>query len=86
MLVCSPGEIDKRLKRERELYDGRVSEALKTGSKVPVSEGAIIFDEIKVAQKLQWNSQNDSLVGYALNREEMSSLRDIYELLDNNYK
>ena len=33
---------------------------------VPLSVGALIFDEVKVGMKLQWNSSNDSLVGYAM--------------------
>ena len=46
----------------------------------------IIIDEVKVAMRLQWNSKNDSLSGYSMTRDEMCSLRDVYQLLDTNYK
>ena len=36
--------------------------------------------------KIQWNSRDDGVVGYSMNREEMSSLRDVYELFDNDFK
>ena len=63
-LVCNPGEIEKRLRKDRELYDCRVSEALHQQKSIPLSEGALIFDEVKVSLKLQWNSHDDKLVGY----------------------
>ena len=62
MLVCGPGEVDKRLRKERELYDGIVSKAVgkqKMGDEnvsIPLSERSLIFDEVKVSMKIQWNS------------------------------
>ena len=53
---------------------------------VPLSAGAFIFDEVKVGMKLQWNSSNDNLVGYAMSREEMSSLSDVYEVLEDDFR
>ena len=68
-------EIDKHLKKERELYDTKVTEAKRTtDTPIPISDGVMIFDEIKIAMKLQWNSSNDSLVGYSMTRDELSSL------------
>lgn len=81
------GKIDEYLKKESELYNAQVSEAKqKQNVQIPLSEGILIFDEVKVSMNLQWNSRNDSLVGYSMTRDELSSLRDIYKLLDDNYK
>ena len=90
-LTCAPGEIDNRLQKERELYNGRAKEAMerkKINSQylLPLSLGVLVFDEVKVGMKVQWNSSNDAIIGYSMTREDMSSLRDIYELLDDDFR
>ena len=90
-LIDSPGEIDEKLMKERKLYDGRVKEAtqrqkMNKDFPIPLSKGVLIFDEVNVAMKIHWNSRDDTLIGYAMTRDEMSSLRDVYELLDDNFK
>ena len=42
-----------------------------------------MFDEVKVAARLHWNSHNDALVGHSMTAEEMTILCDVYERLDN---
>ena len=91
MLKCDAGNVDAYLKKERSLYDEMIKEAkerLKVipTTLIPLSNGALIFDEIKVTMQLQWNSSNDRLIGYAMTRDDMSSLRDVYELLGDNFK
>ena len=41
---------------------------------------------MNVSMKIHWNSRDDTLVGYAMTHDEMSSLRDVYDLLDDNFK
>ena len=36
------------------------------GLKPPLGEGVLIFDEVKVAMKVSWNSRNEELVGLAM--------------------
>ena len=79
------------MKKERELYDAQINEAKErqkviSSTTIPLSDGIVIFDEVKVSMNLQWNSRNDSLIGYTMTRDDLSSLRDVYELLDGNYK
>ncbi|XP_064388810.1 uncharacterized protein LOC135336868 [Halichondria panicea] len=62
-----PGEIVSRLKEEYDMYQLRKKEAKAQGKKAPLGEGALIFDEVKVRAKLQWNSSDNSLVGYGFN-------------------
>ncbi len=62
-----PGEIVSRLKEEYDVYQLRKKEAKAQGKKAPLGEGALIFDEVKVRAKLQWNSSDNSLVGYGFN-------------------
>ena len=75
------GECEKRLASERKKYDARI---LEHGEKVnpPLSKGVVIFDEVKVAAKLHWNSQNNEIIGHAMTTQEMSTMCDVYEKLD----
>lgn len=52
------------------------------GKPVPDGFGALIFDEVKVIAKVLYNCKDNSLVGYSMTHEEMSSLQDIYLHLD----
>ena len=46
-----------------------------------MGDGALIFDEVKVACQLMWNSRNNRLMGLAMTPQDISSLNDIYTLL-----
>ena len=76
------GEVESRLKEECDIYHQRQQEAKEKGKLVPLGEGSLIFDEVKVTAKLQWNSRDNSLVGYAMTGDEMASMNDVYQYLD----
>ena len=57
----------------------RVSEGKKESKK----EGVLIFDEVKVINRLMWNSRSQTLIGLSMRHDEMSSLGDIFRTLDN---
>ena len=48
---------------------------------MPQSDGVLVFDEVKVACQLMWNSRNQTLSGLAMTADDMSSLIDVYQLL-----
>lgn len=74
-----PGECAQSLAEERKLYDARIQWHRSSGAKFPpLSEGALIVDEVKVAAKMHWNSCDDSLVGHSLTADEMATLHDLY--------
>ena len=54
----------------------------KDGKPESKGDGVLIFDEVKVVSKLMWNSRSQSLIGIAMNHKELSSLADLYQLLD----
>ena len=60
----------------------RDSRKLKKRESWYLGEGSLIFDEVKVTAKLQWNSRDNSLVGYAMTGDEMASMNDVYQYLD----
>ena len=71
----APGECAKRLANERHHYNIKVQEHIHAGKpNPPLSEGALIADEVKVAAKLHWNSCDDSLVGHSMTTEELSRM------------
>lgn len=79
----APGECAERLANERHHYNIKVQEHLQAGKRnPPLSEGALIADEVKVAAKLHWNSRDDSLVGHSMTPLELSTLQDLYRTLD----
>lgn len=42
----------------------------------------LIFDDVKVISRLMWNSRSQKIIGLAMSPEEMSSLHDAYQLVD----
>ena len=57
-------------------------EQCRYGSKQePRSDGMLIFDEVKVACQLMWNSRSHQLMGLAMTHKELPSLNDICQLL-----
>ena len=51
------------------------------GKQEPKGDGALIFDEVKVACQLMWNSCNNQLMGLAMTSTDLASLNDIYKIL-----
>ena len=80
------GEIETRLKDESDIYQQRQKEAKEKGRLVPLGEGSLIFDEVKVTAKLQWNSRDNSLIRYVMTSDEMASMTDIYQFIDKDAK
>ena len=56
-------------------------EARKMGKQEPKGDGALIFDEVKVACQLMWNSRSHQLMGLAMTSRNLASLNDVYSLL-----
>ena len=78
-----PGSIQQRLKKCREDYDRMVEVQQEVKCKIQaICEGVLIFDEVKVGLGLQWSSRNDEFIGHTMNSSEMSTLHDVYEVLD----
>ena len=64
-------------------YVAYKSETLKLGKQEPKADGALIFDEVKVACQLMWNSRSNRLMGLAMTPQDLASLNDLYTLLKN---
>ena len=55
----------------------------KQGRKQPQGDGVLIFDKVKVACQLMWNSRNNQLMGLAMTHQEQALLLDIYKYINN---
>ena len=58
-----------------------IEESCKAGKQEPKADGVLIFDEVKVACQLLWNSRSHQLMGLAMTHADLSSLNDIYRIL-----
>ena len=77
------GEAESRLADERTKYDARVQAYTSTNQFTPpLCKGVLVFDEVKVAAKLHWNSRNGTIVGHTMTAQEMATLSDLYLKLD----
>ena len=77
-----PGASSQSIARQAKVYKSFQAEEVKQGKHEPTSDGALIFDEVKVVSSLLWNSRNQKLVGLAMTSKEQASLHDVYQMLD----
>ena len=49
------------------------------GKKESQKDGVLIFDEVKVINRLMWNSRSQKLIGLSMSSVEQSSLADVYQ-------
>jgi len=61
-------------------------ECKRLGKQEPKRDGALIFDEVKVACQLMWNSHSHQLMGLAMTSNHLASLNDVYPLLSDTSK
>ena len=60
-------------------------ENIKQEKKKPIGEGALVFDEVKIIDKLVWNIKGKMFVGVAISQEDYCQITDIFsESVDNN--
>ena len=57
------------------------SECQRQGKHVLQYDGVLVFDEVKVACQLMWNSRNQTLSKLAMTADDMPSLINVYQLL-----
>jgi len=55
--------------------------SIKSGKQEPKADGVLIFDEVKVACQLLWNSRSNTLMGLPMMSKDQASLNDVYKLL-----
>uniref|UniRef100_A0A1X7U160 Uncharacterized protein n=1 Tax=Amphimedon queenslandica TaxID=400682 RepID=A0A1X7U160_AMPQE len=52
------------------------------GKKESMKDGVLIFDEVKVINRLMWNSRSQTLIGLSMTHEQMASIGDIFQTID----
>jgi len=52
-----------------------MEESRTLGKQEPKADGVLIFDEVKVACQLMWNSRSHQLIGLTMTSDDLSSLK-----------
>jgi hypothetical protein len=78
--VCSLclGINQEYMLKQQKRYEEFKTEAIAEGRKQPLGEGALIFDEVKIIDKLIWNSKSERFVGVAMSSEEFPQICDLF--------
>ena len=84
--VHKPGVNEEYLMVQKQRYKEFCDDKEKQGAKRPLSEGALIFDEVKIIDKLVWNSKSETFVGVAMSKEDCSQIRDIFAKSDEHHE
>lgn len=78
-----PGANDRCIVDQIAAYMVFKEEVRRSGKLEPQGDGVLMFDEVKVACQLIWNSRNNQLIGLAMTHKDQASLQDIYTLINN---
>ena len=77
---------NERIAHAREKYDLMIAEKKKKGKKVPLSEGVLIFDEVKVEVKVHYHAKTGTYLGLSMSADELGSLHDVYQTLQQSHR
>lgn len=53
----------------------------KSGQKIPLSEGVLVFNEVKVGVKVQYHAMTGTFFGLSMSTDELGALHDVYQIL-----
>ena len=79
-----PGPVYYRFREEKRNYDSVTDFRRQMKLPLPLGEGALIFDEVKVSASIYWNAKSNKFIGHALSPDDMSSLHDVYQEIESN--
>jgi len=79
--IHEPGASARCISDQVSRYLAFREECKRLGKQDPKGDGALIFDEVKVACQLVWNSHSHQLMGLAMTSKNLVSLNDVYSLL-----
>ncbi len=77
-------EIQGYVQEQSNNYKKYKEELRRKGKKMPLGEGLIIFDEVRVTSKVKWSANGEKFFGLELTHEECPQLHDIYAAFDPN--
>ena len=76
------GSSHERMAKETDRFTSFKQQSVAEKKKEPKGDGVLIFDEVKVISRLMWNSRSQKIIGLAMSPDDMSSLHDAYQLVD----
>ena len=75
-MVEDPGPMYEWMEEEKTNYVELCKLKNAVNMPVPLHEGALTFDEVKVTANINLNAKSNKLIGHALTHDDMSSLQD----------
>ena len=76
-----PGASSHCIAEQVAQYINFKEQCRQSGKQEPKSDGVLIFDKVKVACQLMWNSHSHQLMGLTMTHKDQALLNDIYRLL-----
>ena len=73
-----PGICHDYLLEQQKAYSEYKTEQRKKGGKDPLGIGVLIFDEVKIINKLIWNNKTNAFVGIAMEESEYAFIKDVF--------
>ena len=80
--LLNPGTCENYVEKQKHIYNEWKKQCKLEGKPVPLNEGVLISDEVKVQGKIIWNSSSGKIIGLAITPEEFTNLHDVYMTLD----
>ena len=75
--VDEPGINHEYMSKQRARYTEFKTQVKHQGKKEPLGEGILIFDEVKIIDKVIWNSKSESFIGLAMSEEDFVQIKDL---------
>lgn len=67
------------MKEQQEKYSDFKKEKISLNKPLPMGDGALVFDEVKVIEKVIWNSKSHKFMGFAMDKDEFKNLQDVFQ-------
>ena len=73
------GAAAESIAKQVQMYEASIAKCKREGKLTPQSDGALIFDEVKVVSGLIWNSRSQRIIGLAMTEWDQASLQDVFQ-------
>lgn len=77
---------EERLAFSWKQYDAMVEERRNASQPIPLNEGVLIFDKVKVGLKVHYHAKSGKLLGLPMSADVLASLHDVYQTLQSEHR
>lgn len=84
--VESAGVSEECVAFSRKQYDAMGEERWNASQPIPLNEGVLVFDKVKVGLKVHYHAKSGKLLGLPMSADVLASLHDVYETLQSEHR